>query len=86
MYILSSFLQLSFPGRKIKISFLEKLNGKDLGPKDTRHCEVVAENEDELQVGIVTGGIPSDPYFVPRTVKASIEPTPNLQERLDIHI
>lgn len=64
VYILSSFLQLSLPGRKIKISFLEKLNRKDLGPEDTRHCEVLAENEDELQVCIVNDGIPSDPYFV----------------------
>lgn len=33
----------------------------------TRHYEVLAEDEDELEVCTVNSGILSDLYFVPRT-------------------
>lgn len=83
VYILSSFLQCSSPGRKIKGCFLEKPNGKDSGLKDIRNYEVLAEKEDELKVCRVNG-IPLDPYVVPRTV-AGRSRTPQ-EKRLNIHI
>lgn len=82
VYILSSFLQLSSPGRKIEGRFLEKLNGKDTGLEDTRKLEALAENEGELEGCIVNSGIPLDLCFVSRIVTGrSITPERRSDDR-----